>query len=367
MKKIISRLGVLLAGIVLFGGPNYVSYASSVSSQNINSAIQNKLDVFLNKVVSMESEFSNDEQYEAFLDSVITKLQGLGSKYSGNAVISEMINYLETGLKKAKTEFVQNKAMNSFFCELNDNCGKNTTSTQTTTINTNVTPSTTPVVTPSTNTTDSTVLLSGISHKVEGYDLSKSNYTYNYQTMKLTSKSLGITYDFSLNVPEGEVYNSVIQAEDFCKSKGKGYRLPKSYELKSIYDLKSSIDTADMRRYDTNIPNGFYKAIRNDNNPNVGGGHILVPDFISLEVLQKIVRGTPVNGTIAVDLPSGNNLDNYFKMLFRIGNDVSLVKNDDDSYYMIRSDNYSSKVEKNPTYSYNMPSISSVLCVVDEK
>jgi hypothetical protein len=34
---------------------------------------------------------------------------------------------------------------------------------------------------------------------------------------------------------------------------------------------------------------------------------------------------------------------------------------------MIRSDNYSSKVEKNPTYSYNMPSISSVLCVVDEK
>lgn len=379
MNKIISLLWVLFTVIVLFWGQNYISYASNISSQNTNIVAQDKLDAFLNKVVSMKSDFNTDEKYEAFLDSIIIKLKWLWTKYSSNTTISEMIGYLEKWLEKAKTEFVKNKDLDNFFCDLNENCVKNTSSSQATntnistntntTLNTNVNTNTTINNTTPTSTTptEPTVLLSWISHKLEWYDLSKSNYTYNYETMKLKSKSFGITYDFSLNIPEWVVYNSVLQGEDFCRSKWKWYRLPKSYELKNLYDLKSAVDTSDVRRYDTNIPSGFYKAIRNDNNVNVWWGHILVPDFISLEVLQKIARWTPVNGTIAVDLPSWNHLDNYFKMLFRIWNDMMLVKNDDDSYYMMRSDNYSStKLEKNPTYSSNIPNIHSILCVVDE-
>lgn len=375
MKKIISALWVLLATIMLFWWQNSISYASSVTSQSTTLVAQDKLDAFLSKVENMKNQFNNDEKYEAFLESVIVQLKWLWTKYSSNTTISEMIRYLEKWLEKIKTNFSQNKDMDNFFCELNNNCANSVSSTQTTntTVNTNsntstnttISTPTTPSVAATTNSADTTVLLSWISHKVEWYDLSKSNYTYNYATMKLKSKTFWITYDFGLNLPEWVVYNSVLQAEDFCKSKWKWYRLPKSYELKNLYDLKSSIDNYYYDRYTSTIPNWFYRVIRNDNNPNVWWGTLLIPDFISLDVLQKIVRWTPINGTIAIDLPSGNNLDNYYKTLSRIS-EMSLVKNDDDSYYMIRSDNYSSKVEKNPTYSYNMPSIQSVLCVADE-
>lgn len=371
MNKIISLLWVALTVIVLCWWQNHISYASNISSQNTKIIAQDKLDAFLNKVVNMKSKFNTDKKYEVFLDDMMIKMKWLWTKYSSNTTISEMIDYLEKWLKKIKSEFLKNKDLNSFLCDIDDDCSPPLTTTPTTTditqnrsnttSNTNISTSTTINNTPTTSTTSAepTVLLSWVLHKVKWYDLSKSNYIYNYGAMKLKSKQMWITYDFSSNI--SEVYNSVIQGEDFCKSKWKWYRLPKTYELQHLYDLKKSIEMSFMWWN----KNGFYGIERADNNNNFSKVTLLIPDFISLEVLPKVVIWKPIFWTYSIEFPAwtDNNFDN---MLFKIWNSMLLAKNDDDTYYHTRYDGYSIKLEKKPYYSHEIPTITSILCVVDD-
>lgn len=119
MKKWVLLFSILFISYVLMIWQTSLLHAGNVQ---VSVTAQDKLDAFLNKVENMKNQFNNDIKYENFLDTMRTKLNGLSNKYSKNTTIIEMIKYLEDWVSKLKTEFVKNKDMNNFFCDLSDTC-----------------------------------------------------------------------------------------------------------------------------------------------------------------------------------------------------------------------------------------------------
>lgn len=104
------------------------------TSTTINNSIktvpnQDKLDVFLDKVVSIRKEINDDTKYKALLTQVKKQIETLGVKYKSNNTISQMLEYLNTWILKIQTEVENNKDIDNFFCELLWNCWWNTQNT----------------------------------------------------------------------------------------------------------------------------------------------------------------------------------------------------------------------------------------------
>ncbi len=100
-----------------------VTETSSVTSQTfLGVPNQDKLDIFLNKLVSMRKEFNDDAKYKLLLTQVKGQLQTLGSKYKSNTTISQMLSYLDSGIQKIQTELENNTDVDNFLCELLGNC-----------------------------------------------------------------------------------------------------------------------------------------------------------------------------------------------------------------------------------------------------
>ncbi len=119
MKKLL--LFVTLLAISFLWGISYVSLTNAGNVQ-VTVTAQDKLDAFLEKVSRMKNQLNNDTKYEVFLETMTWKLKELSTKYNKNKTIVEMIDYLQDGVKKIKTDFLATKDMDNFFCELNDSC-----------------------------------------------------------------------------------------------------------------------------------------------------------------------------------------------------------------------------------------------------
>jgi hypothetical protein len=63
----------------------------------------------------------SNEKFAKTLDSLMNKLSVLKKKYVNNSTITQMVNYLESGLK----ELYQENDIDRFFCELTDTCNQN--------------------------------------------------------------------------------------------------------------------------------------------------------------------------------------------------------------------------------------------------
>jgi hypothetical protein len=102
---------------------------SSTSSAGTQVSNQDKLDAFLAKVRGMKTELNDDDKYERILNSVISKLQVLKTKYTSNATVSSMVVYLSNGVTSIKDTLVKNKDVDNFFCELAGGCSPSVVST----------------------------------------------------------------------------------------------------------------------------------------------------------------------------------------------------------------------------------------------
>ncbi len=101
---------------------------TSVPTQGTNTPTtkimnQDKLDNFLWTIISMKSKMSS-AKYEVFLDNIFKKLTLLWTKYHNNTTITDMVSYLTTWVKWIKEEFLKNKDLDNFFCELTDSCNE---------------------------------------------------------------------------------------------------------------------------------------------------------------------------------------------------------------------------------------------------
>lgn len=124
MKKLLVILSVLIISIVSVWGQTLRSNVA-ISYAQTTVANQDKLDIFLTNVSNMKNQLNNDTKYQNLLDTVTSKLNELWNKYSSNTVIVEMINYLKKWLTQMQQDFVKNKDVDSFFCELNGTCSEN--------------------------------------------------------------------------------------------------------------------------------------------------------------------------------------------------------------------------------------------------
>lgn len=114
---------------------NTISASNISSTNNVEVPYKETLDTFLNKVISLK----NNSHFSNTLDKLLEQLTILENKYKSHGQITQMITYLQTGVKQIKQEYEQNNDLEAFFCELIENCEnaqKSTTQTNTPTSNT---------------------------------------------------------------------------------------------------------------------------------------------------------------------------------------------------------------------------------------
>lgn len=102
----------LVVGICLVGQTMAVTSNTSASSSTstiaptstLSPAVQSKIDVFFVKVNALRSKYPSDADWITFLDKLQSKISGLKPKYTGNSLISAVLNKLSDGVTHIKTQ-----------------------------------------------------------------------------------------------------------------------------------------------------------------------------------------------------------------------------------------------------------------------
>ncbi len=99
-----------------------ISWENTSSTSIWSIPHQQKLDAFLTKVKNVRKELNNDAKFETVLNQLISQLKTLRDNYKTNSLISQMINYLDISVQAIKKDLIQNKDVDTFFCQLSGDC-----------------------------------------------------------------------------------------------------------------------------------------------------------------------------------------------------------------------------------------------------
>lgn len=123
MNKILSFILTFLTVFILFWSQVSSNMSYDILPTTMTNVVnKTKLDLFLNKVLDSKTSFNSEVNYLIFLNNVNDKLVSLGSKYSSNPDIKNMIEYLNIWLSNIINITKQNSDVESFLCEIFWDC-----------------------------------------------------------------------------------------------------------------------------------------------------------------------------------------------------------------------------------------------------
>lgn len=133
MKILSFLVSCLLIWWISYGNMVWFTHASSANITLVTTKIpyQEKLDAFLVKVANMKTQL-DDTKYENLLNSISKQLWDFSQKYASNTTLSQMITYLNDGVKKLQYDLNGNVNVDNFLCQLLWNCWDESTPSCTT-------------------------------------------------------------------------------------------------------------------------------------------------------------------------------------------------------------------------------------------
>lgn len=345
-KKIIANILLLTTLFSLFFIWN-ADYVKPKPPSQLGANIITISDGLLDKIYWKRNNYPTENLYIQYLDKLNTSLLVLKNKYSTTDSRNIVIWYLMSWINNIKSDIWDNTLQEIINIFNDDYINVSTNNTQTPINNTSTPPKqesnisvdttqiniTQPPVSnvstpPKQETNTKTIMLSWIPHKVEWYDLSKSEFEYDYNNSTLKSKSLWITYDLgNPTLDRWQIYTSVAEVEDFCRAKGKNFRLPKTHEVKKLFDVIGEISSIES------IWKEHSYTITRDA-PNIPPIHI--PNFIPLDILPNLVSNDRALWYYRINLNQywSSWIDTKYNTFLSSLKSKMMAKSDDNSYYL---------------------------------